>query len=164
MPSYLYRRRIQCAGPVRNGVRQAIISALPRCFALSGPVIKDKTFYYAALEQEHNRGQIGSDIDPTVASTINAFLATGAFPGLATRQITTAFSPIARAETEAAGKLDHQLTRNTALMLRYTFTNNKESGDAFNTTASSTRVRGQQLHERQRPFGIAHNCPRLGSR
>lgn len=102
-------------------------------FALGGPVIKDKTFYYAAVEQEHNRGQIGSDIDPSVASTINAFLATGAFPELATRQITTAFSPIARAETEAAGKIDHQLTKNTALMLRYTFTNNKESGDAFNT-------------------------------
>jgi outer membrane receptor for ferrienterochelin and colicin len=102
-------------------------------FALGGPVIRDKTFYYAAVEQEHNRGQIGSDIDPTVASTVSAFLATGAVPGLATRQITTAFSPIARAETEAAGKLDHQLTKNTALMLRYTFTNNKESGDAFNT-------------------------------
>src|SRR6266403_2023829 len=102
-------------------------------FALGGPVIKDKTFYYSAVEQEHNRGQIGSDIDPILASTINAFLATGAFPGLATRQITTAFSPTARAETEAAGKLDHQLTKNTALMLRYTFTNNKESGDAFNT-------------------------------
>src|SRR5207245_1525769 len=102
-------------------------------FALGGPVIKDKTFYYAALEQEHNRGQIGSDNDPTVASSINAFLATGAFPGLATRQITTAFSPIARAETEAAGKLDHQLTKNTTLMLRYTFPNNQESGDAFNT-------------------------------
>src|SRR6266567_5269783 len=102
-------------------------------FALGGPAIKDKTFYYAALEQEHNRGQIGSDIDPTVASTINAFLATGAVPRLATRQITTAFSPIARAETEAAGKLDHQLTKDTALMLRYTFTNNKESGDAFNS-------------------------------
>jgi hypothetical protein len=101
--------------------------------ALGGPIVKNKTFYYAAVEQEHNRGQIGSDIDPTVASTINAFLATGALPGLATRQITTAFSPIARAETEAAGKLDHQLTKNTALMLRYTFTNNKESGDAFNT-------------------------------
>ena len=102
-------------------------------FALGGPVVKDRTFYYVAVEQEHNRGQIGSDIDPTVASTINAFLATGAFAGLATRQITTAFSPTARAETEAAGKLDHQLTKNTALMLRYTFTNNKESGDAFNT-------------------------------
>ena len=102
-------------------------------FALGGPIAKDRTFYYAALEQEHNRGQIGSDIDPAVASTINAFLATGAFPGLTTRQITTAFSPTARAETEAAGKLDHQLTKNTALMLRYTFTNNKESGDAFNS-------------------------------
>jgi hypothetical protein len=71
-------------------------------FALGGPVIKDKTFSYTALEQEHNRGQIGSDIDPTVAATMNAFLATGALPGLATRQITTAFSPTARAETEAA--------------------------------------------------------------
>jgi len=111
-------------------------------FALGGPIVKDKTFYYAAVEQEHNRGQLGSDIDPTVASTINAFLATGAAPGLATRQITTAFSPIARAETEAAGKLNHQLTKNTALMLRYTFTNNKESGDAFNTSGlfdASTR-------------------------
>jgi len=103
-------------------------------FAPGGPVVKDKTFYYAAVEQEHNRGQIGSDIDPAVASTINAFLTTGGFPGLATRQITTAFSPIARAETEAAGKLDHQLTKNSALMLRYTFTNNKEAGDAFDTS------------------------------
>jgi TonB dependent receptor len=81
----------------------------------------------------NNRGQIGSDIDANVASAINAFLATGEFPGLTTRQITTAFAPIARAETEAAGRLDHQLTKNTSLMLRYTFTNNKESGDAFNT-------------------------------
>lgn len=101
-------------------------------FALGGPVVKSRTFYYAAVEQEHNRGQIGSDIDPTVATTINSFLATGAFPGLTTRQITTAFSPIARAETEAAGKLDHQFRKNTALMLRYAFTNNKESGGAFN--------------------------------
>ncbi|MGH9772571.1 MAG: TonB-dependent receptor, partial [Candidatus Acidiferrales bacterium] len=102
-------------------------------FALGGPVVKDRTFYYAAVEQEHNRGQIGSDIDPNVAFAINAFLATGALPGLPARHITTVFSPIARAETEAAGKLDQQLTRNTALMLRYAFTNNKESGDAFGT-------------------------------
>src|SRR5262249_16010232 len=101
-------------------------------FSLGGPIIKDRTFYYAAGEQEHNRGQIGSDVDPSVASTINLFLATGAVPGLATRQISTSFFPTARAETEAAGKFDHQLTKNTALMLRYTFANNKESGDAFN--------------------------------
>jgi outer membrane receptor for ferrienterochelin and colicin len=101
-------------------------------FALGGPVVRDKTFYYAAVEQEHNRGQIGTDIDSTVASTINVFLATGTVPGIATRQITTAFAPVARAETEAAGKLDQQVTNNTGLMLRYSFTNNKESGDSFN--------------------------------
>lgn len=102
-------------------------------FALGGHVVKDKTFYYAAVEQEHNRGQIGSDINPAVASTINSFLAAGAFHGLTTRLITTAFSPTARAETEAAGRLDHQITKSTSLMLRYAFTNNKEAGDAFNT-------------------------------
>jgi hypothetical protein len=102
--------------------------------SLGGPIVKGRTFYYVAVEQEHNRGQMGSDIDPTVTSNINSFLATGAFPGLATRQITTALSPIARAETEAAGKLDHQLTKNTSLMLRYAFTNNRESGDAFNNS------------------------------
>ena len=102
--------------------------------ALGGPIIKGQTFYYVAAEQEHNRGQMGSDIDPTVASTINAFLALGALPGLATRQITIAFSPTARSETEVAGKLDHQFRKNTALMLRYAFTNNKEAGDAFNTS------------------------------
>src|SRR5882762_4908548 len=103
-------------------------------FALGGPVVKDRTFYYSAVEQEHNRGQIGSDIDPAVASTINAFLTTGGFPGLATRQITKAFSPIARAETEAAGKLDHQLTKNSALMLRSTRTSSRAAGDAFDTS------------------------------
>ena len=103
-------------------------------FALSGPIVKDRTFYYVAIEQEHNRGQNGSDIDPAATSSINSFLATGAFPGLATREITTNFFSTSRAETEAAGKLDHQLTRNTSLMLRYAFTNNREAGDAFNTS------------------------------
>src|SRR6266404_3986149 len=97
--------------------------------ALGGPLVRDRTFYYAAAEQEHNRGQIGSDIDPTVVSSINTFLVSGAFPGVATRHLAAGLFPIARAETEVAGKLDHQLTKNTALMLRYVFTNNKESGD-----------------------------------
>jgi hypothetical protein len=102
--------------------------------ALGGPIIKDQTFYYAAIEQEHNRGQNGSDIDPNVASAINQILRAGAFYRLATRQITSSFFLISRAETEAAGRLDHQLTTSTSLMVHYVFTNNKESGDAFNTS------------------------------
>jgi outer membrane receptor for ferrienterochelin and colicin len=102
-------------------------------FALGGPIVEDKTFCYAAIEQEHNRGQIGSDINPAVATEVNSFLASGALPRLNTRGIATGFSPTARAETEAAGRLDQQVTENTALTLRYAFTNNKEAGDAFNT-------------------------------
>ncbi len=114
--------------------------------ALGGPIIKGRTFYYAAIEQEHNRGQNGSDIDPSVAAAINARLSTGAFPRLATRQITTSFFPISRAETEAAGRLDHQLSKSTSLMLRYVFTNNKEAGDAFNTSGlADSSARGSSF-------------------
>lgn len=103
-------------------------------FALGGPAVKDNTFYYAAVEQEHNRGQNGSEIDPAVAGAINSFLATGALPRLATRAINTNFFPVSRAETEAAGRLDQRLTSNTSLMLRYAFTNNREASDAFNAS------------------------------
>jgi hypothetical protein len=102
-------------------------------FALGGPIVKNRTFYYAAVEQEHLRGQESSDIDRNTVTAINALLAAGGFPGIATRQVGTDLFPVAGAETEAAAKLDHQITRDTSLMLRYAFTNNKEAGDAFNT-------------------------------
>jgi hypothetical protein len=102
-------------------------------FALGGPIVKNRTFYYAAVEQERLRGEKGSDIDRNVVAAINALLAAGGFPRIATRQVGMGLFPVARAETEAAAKLDHQITRDTSLMLRYAFTNNKEAGDAFNT-------------------------------
>lgn len=101
-------------------------------FAIGGPIVKNKTFYYAAAEQEHNRGQNGSDLNPATVLALNNFLSTGAFSRLPTRQLSTDFSPISRAETEATGKLDHQLNPNNSLMLRYSFTNNRVAGDAFN--------------------------------
>jgi len=119
--------------PFENQPDKPLFRRFREGFALGGPAVKNKTFYYAAVEQEHNRGQIGSDIDPALASDINTLLGTGAFPSLRSRRITTGFSPIARAETEAAGRLDHQLSTSTALMLRYVFTNNRETGYAFNT-------------------------------
>lgn len=103
-------------------------------FSLGGPIAKDHTFYYMAFEQEHNRGENGSDISPDVTSAINNFLASGAFPRLSTRRITAGFFPIARVETEASAKLNHQINAHNSLMLRYAFTNDREAGDAFNTT------------------------------
>src|SRR5262249_29006268 len=78
-------------------------------FAIGGPLIKDRTFYYTAFEQERTRAESGSDIDSGVASAINQFLAGGAFPRIATRRIAAGFFPVARAETEVSGKLNHQL-------------------------------------------------------
>jgi outer membrane receptor protein involved in Fe transport len=103
--------------------------------SLGGPIVKNRVFFHAAFEQESNRGQIGSDIDPSLASAINSFLGTGAFPRLHIRQITTGFVPITRAETEASGKLNYQISSRNSLTLRYAFTNNRVASNAFNTTA-----------------------------
>ena len=100
-------------------------------FALGGPIVKEKTLFYVAAEQEESRGQIGSDIAPATVNGINTLLATGAYPNFPVRQITTGFSPTSYQETEAAGKLDHQLTSSTSLMVRYAYTNARSSGDAF---------------------------------
>src|SRR5262249_43308383 len=75
-----------------------------------------------------------SAIDPTTADTINHVLAADAFPHITTREISEHPFPTSRAETEASGKLDHQLTSRNSLMLRYAFTSNRESGDAFNVS------------------------------
>ncbi len=119
--------------PLTNAAAQPAFRRFRAGFAIGGPIRKNRTFYYVAFEQEHNRGQAASDVDPTVASAINNALAASLFPRLSTRRIVTGFSPLALAETEASGKLNHQLTENHSLMLRYSFTNNREVGDAFNT-------------------------------
>jgi hypothetical protein len=103
--------------------------------SIGGPIIKNRLFFHAAFEQESNRGQIGSDIDPSLASAINIFLATGAFPRLNIRQITTGFDSIARVETEASGKLNYQISSRNSLTLRYAFTHNRVAGNVFSTTA-----------------------------
>jgi len=100
--------------------------------ALGGPLVKDHTFYYAAFEQEHNRGLEDSFISPPLATAVNQILAGGAFPRLAGVRINDGFFPVSRAETEASAKINHQLRAKNSLMLRYAFTNNREAGDAFN--------------------------------
>ncbi|MDQ6758649.1 MAG: TonB-dependent receptor, partial [Acidobacteriota bacterium] len=101
--------------------------------ALGGPIVKDRTFYYVAGEQEHNRARDDSFLSPRLTAAVNRILASGAFPGLDTRRVSDDQFPVSRAETEASGKINHQLSARNSLMLRYAFTNNREAGDAFNT-------------------------------
>jgi hypothetical protein len=101
--------------------------------AAGGPIIRNRTFFYAAFEQEHNRTLDGSLITPQLAGAVNRILASGKFPRMATPLIDDNFFPAAHAETEASGKVNHQLNGRNSVMLRYAFTNNREAGDAFNT-------------------------------
>lgn len=119
--------------PLENVPEKPDLTRYRAGVALGGPIIRDRTFFYVAGEQEHTRTQAASDIDPVTAAAINAVLASGAFPALSTRHITTGFFPVALAETEASGKLDHRFNNRHSLMLRYAFTNNREANDAFNT-------------------------------
>jgi hypothetical protein len=101
--------------------------------ALGGPIIKNRTFFYAGFEQEHNRSQDDSFITPALEDAVNRILASGSFSRVASERVVDRFFPTSRAETEASGKANHQLTQANSVMLRSAFTNNREAGDAFNT-------------------------------
>jgi hypothetical protein len=118
--------------PLTSDSRRESLRRYRSGLALGGPLVKDRTFFYSAFEQEHTRDENSSDINPQVTSALNAALAAGAFRHLGVRAITPGFFPVARAETEASGKLHHQTDR-TTLMLRYAFTNNREASSGFNT-------------------------------
>jgi hypothetical protein len=101
--------------------------------AVGGPLVKDRTFYYVAGEQEYTRSQAASDLGQSTPSAINAFLAGGGLPQLATRQLTVGLFPTALDETELSGKLTHHASDRQAVELRVAGTSTSESADAFNT-------------------------------
>ncbi|GAC1504984.1 MAG: TonB-dependent receptor [Terriglobales bacterium] len=100
--------------------------------ALGGALQRDRTFYYTAFEQEHLRGQASSDLNAGLSATLDPFLAAGRVNGI--QEITSGFFPVTRAETEASVKIDHPINASNSLALRYSFTNNREANDAFNTS------------------------------
>src|SRR5262249_35075851 len=108
------------------------LTPYPAGFANGGPPAKEPNLFYAGFEQEGKNAQEASDIDPNVESAINGALSAGAFPGLPLRQLTSGLFPVARGETEFSGKLNHQISQQHSLRLRYAFTNNREASDAFN--------------------------------
>jgi len=96
-------------------------------FSMGGPVAKDRTFFYAAVEWEQTHGQAASDIDPQTASMINTHMV----PGIP--RLTTGLFPTALTETEWSGKVTHAETPRHLLMVRVAGTNRTDTTDAFNT-------------------------------
>lgn len=118
--------------PLTNETTQPSLNRERVGLALGGPIIRDRTFFYVAGEQERSRGDDASLIDPSVASSINTLLSTGAYPGVVTRRLNPDTFSVERAETEASGRLDHQISDKNSALVKYAFTNNREVGDAFN--------------------------------
>ncbi len=145
---------LNARNPIENEASKPSLKGYRFGASNGGPVLKNRTFYYWALEQDYKRSQDDSDIDPTVASAINGFLASGAFPRLGAHRVIPGFFPIAGAETEASAKLDHEISDRNSLMLRYAFTNNREASDAFNTSGlTDPSARGSSFTEDQALVG-----------
>jgi hypothetical protein len=118
--------------PLTNETAAPDLSRFRAGLSTGGPIIRGRTFYYLAGEQEGAHGDDSSLISPSVASVINGVLGSGAFQRITTRAINLAVFRVARAETEISGRLDHQIRNKHSLLLKYALTNNRESGDAFN--------------------------------
>jgi hypothetical protein len=99
--------------------------------ALGGPIVRDRTFYYAGFEQERSRSLEDTFLRPSTVQAINRTLAGGLYPDVEVRRLSDDPFPASRAETEASAKVNHQLTSRNSVMLRYAYTNNREAGDAF---------------------------------
>jgi hypothetical protein len=124
---------LNARNPVENESERPYLRRYRAGLSNGGPIVKDRTFYYWAFEQEGRHSEDNSIVDPSVAASINEALAAGAFARIGTRQINTGFFPVAFAETEASGKINHQFAGGSSASLRYAYTNGRESSDAFNS-------------------------------
>jgi outer membrane receptor for ferrienterochelin and colicin len=119
--------------PLTNETESPDLNRFRAGLSVGGPIIRNRTFYYLAGEQEGAHGDDSSLIPPSIATIVNDVLASGAYPKIATRSINPQLFRVTRAETEISGRLDHQIGEKHSLLLKYAFTNNREAGDAFNT-------------------------------
>jgi len=119
--------------PLTNETKPPYLNRFRAGLSAGGPIVRDRTFYYVAGEQEGAHGDDSSLISPSVAIAINGLLDSGTFPAIATRTINSDLFRAVRGETEISGRLDHHLNNNESLLLKYAMTNSREVGDAFNT-------------------------------
>lgn len=119
--------------PLSNETEPPDLKRFRTGLSAGGAIVRNRTFYYMAGEQEGAHGDDSSLITPSVASAINGALGSGAFPRITTRAINPELFRNSRAETEFSGRLDHHIADQHSLLLKYALTNNREAGDAFNT-------------------------------
>ncbi|MDE3103575.1 MAG: TonB-dependent receptor [Acidobacteriota bacterium] len=102
-----------------------------------GPLRRDKTFYFAAAEQEIAHGEETNALDAALLSSIGA--AVRRFQPADPVSLQAGYFPTTDQETEISTRIDHALTARQQLMARYAFTNSRNVNDAFGTEELTDR-------------------------
>src|SRR5215469_5802994 len=84
---FIQNGALNARDPLTNETEPPYLNRFRAGLSAGGPIIRDRTFYYVAGEQEGMHGDDSSLISPSVATAINALLGSGTFPGIATRTL-----------------------------------------------------------------------------
>jgi len=134
---YLRNQRFNAANPLSN-------SKLPSTQAqygasLGGPLIHDRTFYFANFEQRRLNQSGLITISPANANVINARLAAVGYKGSA---ISTGLYPNPVRNSNVLAKVDHQLRQRHQFSIRYSLYNvsseNSRGAGALNAATASS--------------------------
>lgn len=106
--------------------------------SIGGPVRRDRTFYFANVEQRRLNQAGLVTITPSSVDAINNRLATSGYPGA---RISTGAYPNPVRSTNVLGKLDQQISGADQLSIRYAFydvsSSNSRGAGALNAATSS---------------------------
>src|SRR6202035_5126757 len=90
--------------PLTNETQAPDLNRFRAGLSAGGPLVRNRTFYYVAGEQEGAHGDDSSLISHSVATAINEVLGSDAFPRITTRAINPEVFRTARAETEVSAR------------------------------------------------------------
>jgi hypothetical protein len=115
--------------------------------SLSGPVIRNRTFYFANFEQLQLNQSGLVTISPADVAAINAHLAAAGYPGA---QISTGIYPNPVHSTNFFGKVDHEVSGRDQFSARYslyrvTSVNSRGAGGLNASTASANLADTDQI-------------------
>ncbi|MFN8066828.1 MAG: TonB-dependent receptor [Vicinamibacterales bacterium] len=120
--------------------------------SVGGPLAKDRTFYFANVEQR-NLDQTGvTTISPANVDIINARLAAVGYPG---QLVTTGIYPNPVNSTNLLGKIDHQVSGRDQLSVRYSLydisSSNSRGAGGLNAPSASAG-----LDNRDQAFAVSN--------
>jgi len=132
---------------------------------LGGPVIKDKTFFFAAFERIDRQESGVVTISDENVQAINGILAARPVPGGGVQSIANGVFPIDIETTLASLRLDHDLAPGSHLSLRYSYGLAEETNAGGVSIGGLTAVSGgggSRTEDQSLVLGLSHTLsPRM---